>query len=67
MQATRVVRWGSSLAVRLPKKVVEEPGLRAGDALGIVAATRHRIEVAKDDRHERALAADRHPPMGAAG
>ncbi|HEX6013491.1 MAG TPA: AbrB/MazE/SpoVT family DNA-binding domain-containing protein [Geminicoccaceae bacterium] len=53
----QVARWGNSLAVRLPKKLVEELGLRAGDQLDIVAAAPRRIEVAKDDRRERALAA----------
>ena len=56
-QALQVARWGNSLAVRQPKKVVQEFGLRAGDSLDIVAATRRGIEVAKDDRRERALAA----------
>jgi antitoxin MazE len=55
----QVAKWGNSLAVRLPKRVVEELGLRAGDRLDIVAATNRRIEVAKDDRRERALAAIR--------
>jgi antitoxin MazE len=55
----QVARWGNSLAVRLPKKLVEALGLKAGDELAVVAATPRRIEVAKDDRRERALAAIR--------
>ena len=55
----QVARWGNSLAVRLPKKLVERLGLRAGDEVTIVAATGERIEVAKDGRRERALAAIR--------
>ena len=55
----QVAKWGNSLAVRLPKKLVEELGLRAGDRLDIVTAANRRIEVAKDDRRERALAAIR--------
>ena len=55
----QVARWGNSLAVRLPKKLVDALGLKAGDELDIVAATNRRIEVAKDDRRERALAAIR--------
>lgn len=54
-----VARWGNSLAVRLPKKLVERLGLRAGDELAIVVATGDRIEVARDERRERALAAIR--------
>jgi antitoxin MazE len=52
----QVARWGNSLAIRLPKKLVETLGLKAGDELAVVAATPQRIEVAKDDRRERALA-----------
>lgn len=55
----QVAKWGNSLAVRLPKKLVERLGLRAGDELAIIAATGDRIEVAKDGRRERALAAIR--------
>lgn len=54
-----VARWGNSLAVRLPKKLVERLGLRAGDELAIVVATGERIEIVKDGRRERALAAIR--------
>lgn len=55
----QVARWGNSLAVRLPKKLVERLGLRAGDELAIIASTGERIEVAKDGRRDRALAAIR--------
>ena len=47
------------MAVRLPKRLVEQLGLRPGDELEVVAADRQRIEVAKDERRERALAAIR--------
>ena len=52
----QVAKWGNSLAVRLPRKLVERLGLRPGDELEIVAAEGHRIEVAKDAGRERALA-----------
>lgn len=55
----QVARWGNSLAIRLPKKLVERLGLRAGDELAIVAASPDRIEVARDGRRDRALAAIR--------
>jgi antitoxin MazE len=55
----QVARWGNSLAVRLPKKLVEQLGLRAGDELDIVAADGRRVEVVKDEGRERALAAIR--------
>ena len=47
------------MAVRLPKRLVEQLGLRPGDELEVVAADRQRIEGAKDERRERALAAIR--------
>jgi antitoxin MazE len=55
----QVAKWGNCLAVRLPKKLVERLGLRPGDELDIVAADGRRIEVVKDERSERALAATR--------
>ena len=33
----QVSRWGNSLAVRLPRALVERLGLAAGDALTVVA------------------------------
>lgn len=45
------------MAIRLPKRLVEQLGLRPGDELDIVAADGLRVEVAKDERRERALAA----------
>ena len=52
-----VSRWGNSLAVRLPRALVERLGLQPGDELEVVAATAERIAVAKDPR--RAEAVDR--------
>ena len=34
-----VSKWGNSLAVRLPKALVEELGLKEGDELNVVAAS----------------------------
>lgn len=34
----RVVRWGSRLAVRLPRSVVEALGLKEGDSIDIQVA-----------------------------
>lgn len=51
----QVSKWGNSLAVRLPKKLVETMGLKPGDELAIVARSRGMIEVAKDEARERAL------------
>lgn len=35
---TQMVKWGNSLAVRIPKPVVEESKLKEGDSLEIEAA-----------------------------
>jgi antitoxin MazE len=43
--AMQVSKWGNSLAVRLPKKLVEELGIQQGDTLSILAARDHTIEV----------------------
>ena len=42
---TQMVKWGNSLAVRIPKAVVEEAGLKEGDALEIEAAAEGRVEL----------------------
>ena len=52
----QIFKWGNSLAVRLPKALVEEVGLKEGDELDVVAARNGAIEVeTKDDRRRRAL------------
>jgi antitoxin MazE len=52
----QVAKWGNSLAVRLPKAVVEALGLKAGDDIEIVVADKRRFEVARDRSREMALA-----------
>ena len=51
----RVAKWGGSLAVRLPKALVEELGLKAGDELALVEASKERLIVEKDARRRRAI------------
>lgn len=51
----QVSKWGNSLAVRLPKAVVDSLGLGVGDRLEIVSATPERIVLAKDERRARAV------------
>ena len=53
----QVSRWGNSLAVRLPKKLVEAMKLKPGDELDVVAAARRQIAVEKVDRRQRFLEA----------
>jgi antitoxin MazE len=52
----QVSKWGNSLAVRLPKALVDRLGLKEGDELNVVAATDGAIEVeTEDNRRRRAL------------
>ena len=46
----RVSKWGSSLAVRLPKALVEALKLSPGDELKVVEAAKTRIAVEKVDK-----------------
>lgn len=41
----QVSKWGNSLAVRLPKALVDALGLKEGDELNVVAASGTTIEV----------------------
>lgn len=52
-----VSKWGNSLAVRLPRSLVEELRLKPGDELEVVSATSSRLALARDER--RALAVER--------
>jgi antitoxin MazE len=55
--AMRVSKWGNSLAVRLPKALVEKLGLKEGDELNVVAAKDGTIEVeTRESRRKAALA-----------
>jgi len=51
----QVAKWGNSLAVRLPKKLVDELGLKEGDKLELVSAQKRRVAVARDNAREEAL------------
>ena len=51
----QVSKWGNSLAVRLPKKLVEKLRLAPGDELAVVEASKDRIAVEKRDRRKEAL------------
>jgi len=47
----QVAKWGNSLAVRLPAKLVAELGLAEGDEIEVVKASRERLEIErKKDR-----------------
>jgi antitoxin MazE len=52
----QVSKWGNSLAVRLPKALVDQLGLKEGDELNVIAAKDGVIEVeTKEDQRRRAL------------
>jgi antitoxin MazE len=54
--AMQVSKWGNSLAVRLPKALVDELGLKEGDELNVVAAGNGAIEVeTREDQRRRAI------------
>jgi len=53
-----VSKWGNSLAVRSPKTLVDQLGLKEGDELNVVAAGRDTIEVETREA-QRQLALDR--------
>jgi antitoxin MazE len=51
----QISKWGESLAVRLPKALVDKMGLRAGDELNIVDVVERTLVVEKEDRRKAAL------------
>jgi antitoxin MazE len=51
----RVAKWGNSLAVRLPKAVVEALQLKEGDEIEIVVSGKRRFEIKRDRAREIAL------------
>jgi antitoxin MazE len=52
-----VAKWGNSLAVRLPKALVDELHLAPGDELSVVSASKYEIVVQKRDRRAEFLKA----------
>jgi antitoxin MazE len=52
----QAAKWGNSLAVRLPRSVVEVLDLKEGDEIEIVVADARRFEVGRDRGREQALA-----------
>ena len=49
----RVFKWGDNLAVQLPQALVDQFGLKEGDELEVVEASKQQIAVEKvDERAE---------------
>jgi antitoxin MazE len=51
----QISKWGNSLAVRLPRAVVETLGLKEGDEIAIEVADPASFRVARDTRRQDAL------------
>jgi antitoxin MazE len=49
MATAQIVKWGNSLAIRIPKPVAEEAGVREGDPI-VIEATEGRIQVRRRKR-----------------
>ena len=49
MPVAQIVKWGNSLAVRIPKPVAEKGGVEEGDAL-VMEAARGRIQLRSEER-----------------
>lgn len=52
----QVAKWANSLAVRLPRAVVEALQLKAGDEIEITVGGVRRFKVTRDRSREKALA-----------
>jgi antitoxin MazE len=52
----QVSKWGNSLAVRLPSRVVDALDLKEGDQIEIRIAGKRVFEVRRDQSKQRALA-----------
>jgi antitoxin MazE len=50
-----VGKWGNSLAIRLPKDVVEALGLKEGDEIKLTAKTLRHLEIERDNARDNAL------------
>ena len=51
----QVSKWGNSLAVRLPRAVVEALKLKEGDDIEITVAGTRAFEVSRDRKREEAF------------
>lgn len=48
MRKSQVVKWGNSLAVRIPKSIAEEARLHEGDAL-VIEVTEEQVSLRRVD------------------
>lgn len=52
----KVAKWGNSLAVRLPRSVVENLDLKEGDEVYLSARGKGELDVSRDMSREEAMA-----------
>ena len=52
----RVAKWGNSLAIRLPARVVKALQLKEGDNVEVRVGAHRRFDIARDRSREEALA-----------
>ncbi len=55
----QIARWGNSLAVRLPVKLVREMNLSEGDTINLRRIDDQTLGMSEDERRRRALEAMR--------
>ena len=51
----KVSEWGNSLAIRIPKDVVDALKLKKGDEIEVRLTGDRTVEVMRDDRRARAI------------
>lgn len=51
----QVSKWGNSLAIRLPKAIVELLGLKEGDEVEITVRDDRTLGIERDEKRKRAL------------
>ena len=51
----QVAKWGNSLAIRLPKKVVDVLKLKEGDEIEVTVTGQSSLEIARDKTRREAL------------
>jgi antitoxin MazE len=51
----QVAKWGNSLAIRLPKEVVDMLNLKEGDDIEIIVAGTRRLDVERDKSRAEAI------------
>jgi antitoxin MazE len=52
----KIAKWGNSLAVRLPAKLVSELGLKEGDDIQLTASGDRQLDVSLEDSREQRIA-----------